>query len=187
MPRRGGCRALGQRGRQCTARAARAEGQEGAGMSDVNEGRVRDRSDRRRPSLAEQLVGAWALVSWTEDVADGTATLLGEDPDGLLLFTPDGYSSVRIRAAADDADGGAGASHVASAGPFHLDERTGRLAHMMSPVPGHGFGEEFLLEVDGDLLTLTTHPLSATPQQRLVWRRAEPRVSDHGELSASRD
>lgn len=148
-------------------------------MSDVNEGRVRDRSDRRRPSLAEQLVGAWALVGWTEEVEEGTVTSpLGEDPDGLLLFTPDGYSSVRIRAAAGDVEDGAGAPHVASAGPFHLDEHTGRLAHMMSPVPGLGFGEEFLLEVDGELLTLTTHPLSATPQQRLVWRRAEPRAAD---------
>jgi hypothetical protein len=52
-------------------------------------------------SLREQLVGAWRLVSCVEtDANTGEVYLpMGEVPEGLILYTPDGYMSAQLSAA----------------------------------------------------------------------------------------
>jgi hypothetical protein len=56
-------------------------------------------------SLREALVGAWRLLSCAEtDVATGEIFLpMGERPQGLILYTPDGYMSAQL-SASDRAD-----------------------------------------------------------------------------------
>jgi hypothetical protein len=59
------------------------------------------------------LVGAWRLVSWENQAADGQVTYpMGRDPIGYVLYTADGRFSVtisragRVRFAAGDLLGG---------------------------------------------------------------------------------
>ena len=48
--------------------------------------------------LREQLIGAWRLVSYVEKPVDGNPERfpMGEEPKGLLLYTPDGYMSAQL-------------------------------------------------------------------------------------------
>ena len=49
--------------------------------------------------LREQLVGAWALMSFVErDIETGVENHpFGEHPLGLILYTPDGYVSAQLQ------------------------------------------------------------------------------------------
>ena len=49
--------------------------------------------------LRDKLVGAWELVSYVErDSPDGPARYPhGEDAQGLIMYTPDGYMSAQIQ------------------------------------------------------------------------------------------
>ena len=42
--------------------------------------------------LRERLIGAWKLVSYVEEPVDGSAPFypLGEEPQGIIMYTPDG-------------------------------------------------------------------------------------------------
>ena len=46
--------------------------------------------------LRDQLIGAWKLVSYVEKPIDGSAPFypMGENPMGIIMYTPDGYMSV---------------------------------------------------------------------------------------------
>ncbi|MCB1843141.1 MAG: lipocalin-like domain-containing protein [Halioglobus sp.] len=48
----------------------------------------------------KQLCGAWTLESWTIGYSDreDISAPFGEEPDGLLLYTPEGWMSVSINA-----------------------------------------------------------------------------------------
>ena len=50
------------------------------------------------PALREALIGAWRLVSCVEtDVEIGETFLpMGDHPEGLILYTPDGYMSAQL-------------------------------------------------------------------------------------------
>src|SRR5260370_26128773 len=50
-------------------------------------------------SLRESLIGAWELVSAVErDVETGVENnVLGERPQGFILYTPDGYMSAQLQ------------------------------------------------------------------------------------------
>ena len=52
-------------------------------------------------SLRETLIGAWRLVSSVEtDIKTGAVDRpLGDKPEGLILYTPDGYMSAQLSAA----------------------------------------------------------------------------------------
>src|ERR1700739_1106529 len=52
-------------------------------------------------SLRETLIGAWRLVASIEtDVKTGAVDRpLGDKPEGLILYTPDGYMSAQLSAA----------------------------------------------------------------------------------------
>jgi hypothetical protein len=137
----------------------------------------------------EVLVGAWRLVAWKNQVADGHL------PDGdrhprYLLYTADRRFSVLVSRAgrpgfaAGDLLGGTTQERaravegvVAYAGryTFHGD----RVVHHveLSLFPNWvGSDQERSVELAGDRLTLSAGPLLAGTQQvpRLVWERVDP-------------
>ncbi len=48
--------------------------------------------------LRERLIGAWKLVSYVEEPVDGSAPFypMGEEPQGIIMYTPDGYMSAQL-------------------------------------------------------------------------------------------
>src|SRR5258708_8860411 len=98
-------------------------------------------------SLRESLIGAWELVSAVErDVETGFENnVLGERPQGFILYTPDGYMSAQLQglARAPFAEGdllrgspaeyiAAGSSYIAYSGRFFVDEAKRSLSHEMA-------------------------------------------------------
>ena len=47
---------------------------------------------------AQQLVGSWRLLGWTIRVEgrDGVTRPFGDEPEGLLVYTPDGWMTASI-------------------------------------------------------------------------------------------
>jgi hypothetical protein len=146
--------------------------------------------------LRERLIGAWKLVSYEERPADGSPAIhpLGEKPQGLILYTPDGYMSAQLMrrerkpfAGGDWFDGTSdeyreeGTSYIAYSGHFHVDEAKGALTHTMqvSLFPNWlGNTQPRVVRLDGDMLQLST----AAPfpsggrivMSYITWQRAEP-------------
>jgi Lipocalin-like domain len=140
----------------------------------------------------DALVGAWRLVSWENQAADGQVTYpMGTDPIGYVLYAAAGHFSVTIsrrgRAgfAADDLLSGAAEEKaramegfVAYAGryTFHGD----RVIHHveLSLFPNWvGSDQERWVELVGDRLILSASPLLLAGEQqvpRLVWERVDP-------------
>ncbi len=140
----------------------------------------------------DALAGAWRLVSWENQAADGQITYpMGADALGYVLYTADGRFSVtisradRARFAAGDLLGGtteekarAMESFVAYAGrySFHGD----RVIHHveLSLFPNWvGSDQQRWVELSRDRLTLSASPLLLAGKQqvpRLVWERVDP-------------
>lgn len=146
-------------------------------------------------SLRERLIGAWKLVSYIEKPVDGSAPLhpLGEVPQGIIMYTPDGYMSAQLmrperaqfasgdwfRASEEEVKQEA-LGYIAYSGPFHTDEDRQTLTHSMfvSLFPNWvGQTQPRVVRLEGDMLHLS----SATPimsggkktMSYLSWRRAE--------------
>jgi hypothetical protein len=141
---------------------------------------------------ADALVGAWRLVSWQNQAADGQVNYpMGTDAMGYLLYGADGRFSVtisrkgRARFAASDLLSGTAEEKaralegfVAYAGryTFHGD----RVIHHveLSLFPNWvGSDQERWVELAGDRLTLSASPLLLAGTQqvpRLVWERVDP-------------
>lgn len=50
--------------------------------------------------MSVELVGTWKLVAWRRTVDDQTVSYpLGEDPDGVLIYTPEGGVALVLTAA----------------------------------------------------------------------------------------
>ena len=94
--------------------------------------------------LREKLLGAWRLVDVVEEPVDGSPPRRphGEQPIGLILYTPDGYMSAQIMArdrptilapdwsdlsAEDYAEEARG--YFAYCGSFAVDEAAGTVTH----------------------------------------------------------
>jgi hypothetical protein len=142
--------------------------------------------------VRDALVGAWRLLSWENQAADGQITYpMGPDPIGYVIYAADGRFSVTIsrrgRAGfvAGDLLGGtieekarAVEDFVAYAGrySFHGD----RVVHHveLSLFPNWvGSDQERWVELAGDRLTLSASPLLLAGKQqvpRLVWERVDP-------------
>lgn len=147
------------------------------------------------PDLRERLVGAWRLQSYVETPVDGgeDSLPLGPEPQGLIIYTPDGYMSAQLSrpdregfASGDWFDGTAqeytaeASTYIAYSGPFRVDEQTGELFHSMdvSLFPNWtGQEQQRIVELDGDTLTLSSPaPITSAGKvvtSRLVWKRAE--------------
>ena len=146
----------------------------------------------------EQLIGAWTLESYTvQDVeSEEVSYPMGPNPEGLILYTTDGYMSAQLSCGERDPfESGdmfgaspneyskAGRSYIAYSGPFHFDEKKGRLEHEMfvSFFPNwKGQRQVRLVEIDNDRLHLAPdHPMPVNGRLQtasLIWKRATPQL-----------
>ncbi len=149
-------------------------------------------------SLRETLVGAWELVSCIEtDVQTGAEFLpMGEHPEGLILYSPDGFMSAQLSAigrkpfASGDMYQGsaqdytaAGMTYLAYSGRFFVDEARRIIEHEMfvSLFPNwRGQRQVRIVKLDGDELRLTTdqpHVFNGSLKMATItWRRAKPNL-----------
>ena len=148
--------------------------------------------------LRETLIGAWRLVSSVEtDIKTGAVDLpLGDKPEGLILYTPDGYMSAQLSAAdrpnfeSGDMYKGkpeeylaAGLSYLAYSGPYYVDEGNRIVEHEMfvSLFPNwKGQRQARIVKLDEKDLHLTTdRPLmfnGSLKMATIIWRRANPNL-----------
>jgi Lipocalin-like domain len=144
--------------------------------------------------LREQLIGAWKLVSYVAHPVDGSAQFfpLGENPSGIILYTPDGFMSAQLMsngrkpfASSDWFEAtleeyrAEASTYIAYSGRFHVDEEKKGLTHSMfvSLFPNWiGQTQPRLVRIEGDTLYLSTE--TPTPSagrvvmSKLAWRRA---------------
>jgi hypothetical protein len=138
------------------------------------------------------LVGAWRLVSWENQAADGQVTYpMGPDPNGYVIYAADGRFSITISrrgragfAAGDLLSGTAEEKaramegFVAYAGRYSFDGD--RVVHHveLSLFPNWvGSDQQRWVELAGDRLILSASPLLLAGKQqvpRLVWERVDP-------------
>ncbi len=133
----------------------------------------------------KDLLGAWRLVSWSLVYADGRAPEypMGEDAQGIIMYTPDGHVSATLMrksrpaaAPATPAEAAAAfAESFAYAGRYAL--RDGTVYHSIEVATNPaliGITSTRHIHLEDDLLTLSGPDFSAgSPRtQRIVWRRA---------------
>ena len=126
------------------------------------------------------LVGTWRLVSWENRDAQGHVSWpAGHAPRGYIMYTADGYVSVQIMPAnrppfaAGDLLGGssaekAGAAETYTAYAGRYERRGNTVIHHVevSLFPNWvGTQQERLLEISGDILTLSTAPILPVGKQ----------------------
>jgi|SRR5208282_4023902 len=144
--------------------------------------------------LRDRLIGTWKLISYTEKPVDGSGTVypMGENPIGIIMYTPDGYMSAQFMrphrrpfASGDWLDGTAeeyreeASTYIAYSGPFHVDEETRTLTHSMfvSLFPNWtGQTQPRVVKIEDDILHLSTEsPIKSTGKAviaYLQWKRA---------------
>lgn len=149
-------------------------------------------------SLRETLIGAWRLVCSVEtDVKTGAVDRpLGDKPEGLILYTPDGYMSAQLSAAdRPNFDSGdmykgkpeeyvaAGLSYLAYSGPYYVDEANRIVEHEMfvSLFPNwKGQRQARIVKLDEKELRLSPNrPLmfnGSLKRATIIWKRANPNV-----------
>jgi hypothetical protein len=143
--------------------------------------------DQRR-SLAEQLVGAWTLISWEQTKADGTRVRrYGENPAGIALFDAGGRYIITVMRSdrANYASGalwqGTAAEDKATAdgtityfGTYSVNEADSSIAIHIdgSSFPNwNGADQKRVIAIAGDRLTLTVRPPSGEIVD-VIWKRA---------------
>jgi Lipocalin-like domain len=142
--------------------------------------------------VSVDVVGTWRLVAWRRIVDDQTVTYpLGEDADGVLIYTPDGGMAVVLTAAKrpemprDDPLGGdvdkraeAYSTCLAYIGTYELrgEEVVHRIDVSLYPAwsgdeqvrPFTYTGDELVLR------TPPTHTASGTVVNEIAWSRSSP-------------
>ncbi|SRR5690242_19539333 len=143
--------------------------------------------------LRTNLIGAWTLQSYEARSIDGSNTIypLGVDPQGIIMYTPDGYMSAQLmcsgRAPFSDDDihsprqdelAAAAGGYLTYAGPYTVvgDDL---IAHhvALSLLPNWIGGTQYrAARLHGSLLELSPpEPILINGERRnaeLVWRRA---------------
>ena len=136
------------------------------------------------------LIGTWRLVSWeNRSVEDGQVSYpLGEDASGYLMYNQDGYMFVaimsphRLKFAGGDLLSGtpeeeaqAEETFLSYCGRYELREEAVIHHIELSLFPNWiGVDQERLVELKGNRLTLSTHPLLIKGKQQtahLIWER----------------
>ncbi len=139
---------------------------------------------------AEDVIGTWRLRTWFSEHEDGADEPMGDRPEGINVYTPDGTMITTIgradRAAIDGNDMFAGpadqrlaamASFISYSGTFAIDG--GDILHTvgMSLFPnwvGTVQRRHVDLSEDGETLVLSTDPFVVNGRrsvQRLTWER----------------
>jgi CubicO group peptidase (beta-lactamase class C family) len=151
-------------------------------------------------SLRTSLIGAWRLVACVEtDVKTGEVYRpFGDAPEGLILYTPDGYMSAQLSASnrrkfeSDDMYQGkpeeyqnAGLTYLAYSGPYYVDEAREIVEHEMfaSLFPNwQGQRQVRIVTLDDDELKLSPdRPYlfnGSLKTATITWRRAQPNQAD---------
>ena len=136
------------------------------------------------------LIGTWRLVSWeNKSVEDGQISYpLGKDATGYIMYNEDGYMIVaimsphRLKFAGGDLLSGmpeeearAEETFLSYCGRYELREEAVIHQIELSSFPNWvGVDQERLLELRGNRLTLSTHPILMQGKQQtahLIWER----------------
>ncbi len=119
--------------------------------------------------MTHDLAGAWRLVSWSFEYADGRASEfpLGREAVGLLLYTPGGQVSATLM-------GGRPPGSLAYAGRY--DVRGGSVYHSIEVATDQtlvGITTTRHIAREGDVLTLSGPDFQAGTgrSQKIVWQR----------------
>jgi hypothetical protein len=145
-----------------------------------------------QPTISEQIVGAWSLVSYEVRAADEIVQHpLGADAVGLLIYGPHRHMTVQImasdrqrwRAQSEGSQrlselAAAAEGYLAYAGTYEVDEAARTVTHHveLSLIPNWvGRPQRRAVDLRADHLILTAEPPQfegemATP--RLTWRRS---------------
>jgi hypothetical protein len=157
--------------------------------------RSADRPESAAPGAvsAADLVGAWRLLAWESVGDDGAIQPMGDQPQGVVVYTSDGTMITTIgradRPLVDGADIQSGpadqrldamATFIAYSGSFHIDG--GDVVHevTMSLYPnwvGTSQRRHATLSPDGNELTLSADPFLMSGrlgENVLTWRRVRP-------------
>jgi Lipocalin-like domain len=151
--------------------------------------------------LRTNLIGAWVLQSYEAHSVDGSDVIypLGVDPQGIIMYTPDGYMSAQLmrsgrpRFSGDDMQlapehelSAAAGGYLTYAGPYNV-VGDGLIAHHVevSLLPNWIGGTQYrAARLSGSVLELSPpEPLLIDGQHRnlrLVWHRAEAAASRWG-------
>ena len=145
-------------------------------------------------SLRDRLIGAWTLQSYTAFPLDGSAPFhpLGEDAQGIILYTPDGYMSAQLMRkdrppfATDDLFDGTtdeyrqAAAYIGYSGGFEVDEEMATVTHHVAVSFFPGWLERAQIRSvsrDHHRLTLGAEtPIRSGGREvlsRLEWRRPQ--------------
>lgn len=147
-------------------------------------------------SLKEQVVGSWRMKHYVEiDEQTGEKNYpFGENPDGFILYTHDGYMSAQIQKSGrklfkdNDMFRGTeeeykeeGSGYLAYSGRFSVDEKAAKITHEMavSLFPNWlGNKQQRLIKIEGNILNLETDgPLMFNGKMKvakITWERAQP-------------
>jgi Lipocalin-like domain len=128
------------------------------------------------------LIGTWRLISWeNKSVEDGQISYpLGKDATGYIMYNEDGYmfvaimSPYRLKFAGGDLLSGtkeeeaqAEETFLSYCGRYELREEAVIHQIELSSFPNWvGVDQERLLELRGNRLTLSTHPILMQGKQR---------------------
>jgi hypothetical protein len=145
------------------------------------------------PSLKQQLVGAWRLRSYTDEPVDGSGKShpMGENVQGLIMYTPDGFMSAQLMTAgrpgfasgdwfdgSDEEYRAEAGGYIAYSGPYAVNEVDQTLTHTMdvSLFPNWiGQTQPRIVELTEDTLKLSTaEPFMSKGQlvnSYLTWTR----------------
>ena len=132
-------------------------------------------------SIKAQLIGAWSLQSFIQEDESGNVSYpFGEQAQGIIMYTPDGYMSAQImRGGAGDAYRGLpGTDYLAYSGAYHITADEKMLLHLSTVcnMPEWlGREQERPVHIDGDLLYLDSNGPTLINGQwftlKLVWKR----------------
>jgi hypothetical protein len=125
-------------------------------------------------NLRSALIGSWRLASLETITTNGDISHpLGENPRGILMYTPDGYMSAQVRREDADMTG-----YIAYSGPFFINEDETVIEHEVAvsfDPTWLGSRQVRLVRIDGDLLYLSTEkPVLYNGQfvnAHLAWKR----------------
>jgi len=144
-----------------------------------------------RGSIASRLTGVWTIVGYAhQQVGHEDSYPFGDQPDGFLIYTPEGFVSAQLMKpgrprfqSADWHEGSpkeyaeSGSGYIAYCGVFEVDEEQETVTHIPSValLPNLIHGRQLrLVTVSGETLTLRT---ASSPETNGVtsvmhWKRA---------------
>jgi hypothetical protein len=150
------------------------------------------------PTYANRLLGVWSLVNYTDEQSGSEDTLpFGPDPQGILIYTADGFVSAQLmrtgRPAFHSSDWhhgtpeeyqASGSGYIAYCGTFEVDEENATVAHIpsVSLLPNLINGRQCRsIDLEGDRLVLRAAgaPVAGGVYvtSRLEWKRVPTNVN----------